>query len=127
MSHVNPNGCHICGLDERPHMQRWSNPAGWHKWTPPTDAQIKQRMQDRRLARLTAPPAQYHATTAWDPAPDGESADPYCADCKTPVCHRWARIQTHLDQIRYGIRHRTKHPLNPVAAGWGDDNPNWPF
>ncbi len=41
-----PSACRHCPHAEREHMQRWTASAGWHKWTPPTDAQ--------RLARMTA-------------------------------------------------------------------------
>lgn len=48
MTTPNPNGCRWCGLDQRDHMQRWTDEAGWHTWTAPTDDQIKARMQARR-------------------------------------------------------------------------------
>ena len=126
---MNPNGCHHCGINQRDHMQRWTKPAGWHQWTPPTDAQILARMRARRTARLTAPKPKYHATTGWDPAPDGESADPYCADCATPACFRWSRIQARLNHHRWGAPYRTKHSLNATAGGggWGGDDTNLPF
>jgi len=127
---VNPNGCRFCGIDQRDHMQRWSKSIGWHQWDQPTNAQILARMRARRAARLNAEPTKYHATTGWDPAPDGESADPYCADCKTPACFRWSRIQARLDHQRWGIGYRTKHPLNATASragGWGGDDTNLPF
>jgi hypothetical protein len=49
----NPMGCHHCGLDSREHAQRWKPPVGWHKWTQPTQDQIKARMLARRAARAT--------------------------------------------------------------------------
>ena len=118
---ASPNGCRICGLDERGHARRWSKSVGWHQWTPPTQAQIKRRMQDRRTARLTAEPPKYHAATrytgsAGDPEDEGEAL---CADCGTPACAQYQRIQTR----------RAIHLTDPAARGtgsWGG-NPNWPF
>lgn len=45
---VSPNACRHCGIREREHFQQWNAVAGWHVWTPPTDEQIKARMQARR-------------------------------------------------------------------------------
>jgi hypothetical protein len=124
-----PSGCRWCGVAHRDHMQRWTKTAGWHHWDPPTNAQILARMLARRTALLIAPKPQYHATTAWDPAPDGESADPYCADCATPACVRWSRIQARLNHHRWGAPYRTKHGLNATtgAGSWGGDDTNLPF
>ena len=114
-----PSGCRWCGLGERGHAQQWKPPAGWHKWTPPTLEQIKQRMWSRRTARLNAEPAKYHARTGWAADHTGESADPYCADCKIDGCPRWARIPARHDSIRWGIPLRTKHS----RLGWGGTEP----
>lgn len=124
-----PNGCRRCGAPQSSHGRRWIPSAGLHTWQPPTQQQILTRMKARRTARLNAAPPKYHATTGWDPAPDGESADPYCADCGSPACIRWSRIQDRLDHIRWGKPYRTKHPLNVLPAGsgsWGGDA-NEPF
>jgi hypothetical protein len=43
-----PSACRHCGIPEREHMQRWTKAAGWHKYTPPTNDQIKARMRARR-------------------------------------------------------------------------------
>jgi hypothetical protein len=43
-----PSGCHWCGVDRREHAQRWTEAAGWHGWTAPTQQQIKDRMLARR-------------------------------------------------------------------------------
>ncbi|PJN00828.1 hypothetical protein CG740_23270 [Streptomyces sp. CB01201] len=43
-----PHGCHWCGIAQRGHGRQWTEAAGWHPWTPPTDNQIKGRMRDRR-------------------------------------------------------------------------------
>lgn len=45
-----PSGCTHCGADQRSHYRRWTQTAGWHAWTPPTQAQIKARMTARREA-----------------------------------------------------------------------------
>ena len=49
---IDPNGCRWCGLGARGHVQRWNRMAGWHKWVPPTQFQIKERMFARRQSRL---------------------------------------------------------------------------
>lgn len=46
-----PNGCRHCGIPARQHAQQWKPPVGWHKWEPPTDAQILARMKARRAQR----------------------------------------------------------------------------
>lgn len=121
-----PYGCRWCGLTQQGHMQRWSLVPGWHKWVPPVQEQILERMLARRAARLNAEPTLYHATTAWADDGSGESAEPYCADCKTPVCHRWSRIQMRLDQQRFGLPRRVRRSRKALAGGWGGDQP-WPF
>ncbi|NUQ88944.1 MAG: hypothetical protein HOQ43_10830 [Glycomyces artemisiae] len=45
-----PNACRWCGIEKRPHGQRWTATAGWHAWTAPDQAQIKARMLARRAA-----------------------------------------------------------------------------
>jgi len=42
-----PNGCRYCAIPERHHGTQWGG-AGDHVWTPPTPAQIKYRMLQRR-------------------------------------------------------------------------------
>ena len=49
-----PNSCRFCGLPQRGHARRWKPPAGWHKWQPPTNEQIKARMHARRAAAQAA-------------------------------------------------------------------------
>lgn len=47
------NGCQHCGVPDRePHGQRWTEAAGWHGWTAPTQEQIKARMIARRADRI---------------------------------------------------------------------------
>ncbi|MFF1604188.1 hypothetical protein ACFVYV_43385 [Streptomyces mirabilis] len=46
-----PSACRWCGIPEREHAQRWKPPVGWHKWAPPTQQQIKDRMLVRRANR----------------------------------------------------------------------------
>lgn len=43
-----PSSCRHCGIEQRGHCHRWTSTAGWHQWTPPTNAQIKARMLARR-------------------------------------------------------------------------------
>ncbi|MET8864653.1 hypothetical protein ABZW11_17085 [Nonomuraea sp. NPDC004580] len=43
-----PSGCAHCGIEQRHHFQRWTDAAGWHSYTPPTQQQIKDRMRARR-------------------------------------------------------------------------------
>lgn len=45
---VNPNGCRHCGIDQRRHARQWTEQAGWHTWTQPTQEQMKARMKARR-------------------------------------------------------------------------------
>ncbi|MEU9947046.1 hypothetical protein [Streptomyces sp. NPDC047939] len=99
-----PNACRHCGLDLREHMQRWKTGVGWHKWTPPTQDQIKTRMRARRFAHNSALPPEYHATTAeyteWNYACDTPDTTEYCADCGDAECPRWMRVQDRLDEQR---------------------------
>jgi hypothetical protein len=44
------NGCRWCGIDQRGHGRQWTDEAGWHPWTAPTQEQAKARMQARRNA-----------------------------------------------------------------------------
>lgn len=46
-----PSDCGDCGIGERPHCQRWTETAGWHRWVAPTDEQVLARMLARRAAR----------------------------------------------------------------------------
>ncbi|MFF8840535.1 hypothetical protein [Streptomyces sp. NPDC015130] len=105
-----PYGCRWCGTEQGGHGRRWKPGAGLHVWEQPTDAQILARMRARRTARL-AGPAPLHATTAWAPDPDGESADSYCRDCGTSACPRWWRIDNRLQLRRQGLR---RWPRNDV-------------
>jgi hypothetical protein len=43
-----PSACGHCGIPRREHYRQWKPPVGWHQWQPPTDEQIKTRMQQRR-------------------------------------------------------------------------------
>ncbi|MYW46376.1 hypothetical protein [Streptomyces sp. SID161] len=122
-----PFGCSWCGDEQYHHGSQWAPIIGLHEWRQPTQEQIKERMLRRLDDRLNAEPPKYHATTAWAPDHTGESADPHCADCKTDVCHRWSRIQTRLDSIRWGLPHRTKHPRHALAGGWGGYQSDLPF
>ncbi|MFD3815009.1 hypothetical protein ACFWRZ_08075 [Streptomyces rubiginosohelvolus] len=50
MTAPNPMGCQLCGID-RPHGWQYTDEAGLHQWTQPTQEQIKDRMGARRSAR----------------------------------------------------------------------------
>lgn len=52
----NPMGCRWCGIDQPDHEDWWVPEVGWHRWTQPTQDQIKQRMRERRALRQS--PAQ---------------------------------------------------------------------
>ncbi|MFH9812487.1 hypothetical protein ACH4NO_18065 [Streptomyces olivaceus] len=114
-----PFGCSWCGDEQHHHGSQWAPIIGMHQWMQPSQAMILERMRRRRANRLNAEPAQYHAVTAWADDGSGESADPYCADCKTDGCRQWIRIQARLDEQRWGI------PRNPrsTSGGWGGDAP----
>jgi hypothetical protein len=118
-----PYGCSWCGDEKHHHGSQWAPIIGLHQWQQPTQEQIKERMLRRLDARLNAEPPKYHATTGWAADLSGESADPYCADCKTDGCRSWQRIQTKLDRIRWGIAYPTKHSQRTQAGGWGGDLP----
>ncbi|MFD6335699.1 hypothetical protein ACFWGI_39780 [Streptomyces niveus] len=116
-----PYGCSWCGDERHHHGAQWTPIIGTHTWMEPNQAQILDRMTARRADRLAAEPASYHATTGWDPEPDGESAVPCCADCMG-VCFRWERIQARLNRQRWQL-----HPFkNAKSGGWGGGEP-WPF
>ncbi|MBM9510047.1 hypothetical protein [Actinacidiphila acididurans] len=102
-----PYACRWCGIGEREHMQRSKPPVGWHPWQAPTQEQIKTRMLLRRAARLAERAARrqalFHATGFWtgsslSPEDEGEFI---CRDCGSPACARLARVQRHLDRIRW--------------------------
>lgn len=46
-----PSGCAHCGAARRGHFQRWKDGIGWHRWTAPTQQQIKERMLARRALK----------------------------------------------------------------------------
>lgn len=48
---VEPSACTHCGVPRHDHFQRWSREVGWHKWTAPSQEQIKARMLARRASR----------------------------------------------------------------------------
>lgn len=110
-----PYGCRWCGDGQHHHGEQWAPIVGMHQWMRPGAAMILERMLCRRTARLAALPAVHHAATGWADDGSGESADPYCADCKTDACRRWARIQTRLDQQRWGFPRRTRRHRRGVA------------
>jgi len=97
-----------------------------HQWIQPSQAMVLERMTRRRASRLAAVPPVFHAVTDWSSDCTGEEGIPYCADCKTDACPRWSRIQTRLDQQRFGLPRRVRRRRKAVGAGWGADKP-WPF
>ncbi|GGU62167.1 hypothetical protein [Streptomyces lavendofoliae] len=111
-----PYGCRWCGDEKRRHGKQWVPTIGLHSWHEPTQEQIKERMWCRRSIRLSLAPTQYHATTAWAADHTGESADPYCADCKTDGCRPWQRIQDRLNHQRWGL---PRVPRGGQPGGWG--------
>jgi len=118
-----PYGCRWCGDEQHHHGHQWAVIIGMHPWMEPDQAMVLERMKRRRAARLAVLPLVFHATTAWADDGSGESADPYCADCKTPVCHRWSRIQARLDEIRWGIPRRARNARKTAGGGWGSQQP----
>lgn len=54
MTAPEPSACRWCGIPQRGHGRQYVPEVGWHKHTPPTTAQIKQRMHDHRTARRRA-------------------------------------------------------------------------
>lgn len=124
-----PYGCRWCGDERHHHGSQWAPIIGMHGWLAPSQAMLLERMTSRRSDRLAALPPVFHATTGWAADHTGESADPYCADCKTDGCPRWARIQARLDQQRFGLPRRVRRTRKSPArsgGGWGGDQP-WPF
>lgn len=107
-----PYGCSWCGDEARHHGSQWAPVIGFHQWIEPDQVLVLDRMIRRRAARLAAMPEKFHATTGWAPGPDGESADPYCADCGDEGCPRWWRVHYRL----WGIPRRTPQR----TGGWDD-------
>jgi hypothetical protein len=48
--YLNPYGCTWCGAGKHEHSILWHRAVGFHGWTAPTDAQVKQRMLANREA-----------------------------------------------------------------------------
>lgn len=117
-----PYGCRWCGDEERSHGWRWQPVIGMHDWVAPALETVKERMWRRLTAYLGRPEPKYHATTAWAADHTGESADPYCADCKTDGCPRWLRVQARLDRQRWGLPRRSRRSRR-TSGGWGGDEP----
>lgn len=122
-----PYGCRWCGDEQHHHGEQWAPIIGMHSWLEPSQAMILERMRRRRAARQTTIPPLLHVTTGWHVALDGESADPYCADCGRESCPRWTRIQLRLDQIRFGLPRRTRRTRKTADAGAGWGGEPWPF
>lgn len=50
-----PSGCHHCGLCKLGHFQRWTDAAGWHKFTEPSRELIAERMRAKYASRVATP------------------------------------------------------------------------
>jgi hypothetical protein len=48
-----PSACRHCDIPYREHYQQWTQAAGRHQWTAPTDSQMLARMLARRASRTT--------------------------------------------------------------------------
>lgn len=48
-----PSAWRWCAIPSREHAQQWKPPVGWHQHTPPTTAQILDRMKARRASKET--------------------------------------------------------------------------
>ncbi|WP_033819766.1 hypothetical protein [Kitasatospora sp. MBT63] len=60
-----PNSCAHCHLPERGHARQWTEAAGSHAWTSPTDAQRLRRMLSRRAARQGDRPGVVTHSVQW--------------------------------------------------------------
>lgn len=118
-----PYGCRWCGDAQHHHGSQWSPIVGLHSWVEPEPDLIKTRMLARRETRLTRQTAKYHATTGWAVDHTGESAAPYCADCKTDSCPRWWRVQDRLTRARQGLPRRVRRSRRAGTGQWGGDLP----
>ncbi|MFE5368179.1 hypothetical protein [Streptomyces mirabilis] len=108
--HEPPYGCSWCGDEQHHHGSQWAPIVGLHQWMEPSQAVILERMRRRRANGL-------------DAELSGESADPYCADCKTDGCRQWMRIQTRVDNRRMELDGINPKRRSRTAGGWGDGEP----
>jgi hypothetical protein len=46
-----PASCRHCPIPQATHGRQYTDAAGWHCWTPPTDRQRLDRMREQRNAR----------------------------------------------------------------------------
>lgn len=53
MTAPEPSACRWCGIPAREHGRQYLPPVGWHQHTPPTTAQILDRMKARRASKET--------------------------------------------------------------------------
>lgn len=49
-----PAACRHCHVTGRAHGRQYTDAAGWHPWTEPTDQQRLDRMREQRNARKEA-------------------------------------------------------------------------
>lgn len=125
-----PNGCRHCGAAQRFHCQRWTDAAGWHTWTEPTDEQRKARMLARRNMRLAArsePTAMTTEQTVYVVRQDFEASAVFATeDLARDHCLTVARAKAQQKLDRYGwlpIGERV-----PDEPKWkSDDHHSWPL
>jgi hypothetical protein len=83
---TDPSACRHCPETERGHFQRWTDPVGWHRWTAPTQEQIKARMTARRAGRQAeAAPGDWPHLYPPDDPRHLHDTDP-AGNCKNPAC-----------------------------------------
>lgn len=75
-----PSGCRWCGYAEYGHAQMWLPGRGFHRWAPPTQAQILARMRARRNAYK----AVCRCVPPWEQMPLAPQVDPW--KCEADDC-----------------------------------------
>ncbi|MFJ9420776.1 hypothetical protein [Streptomyces sp. NPDC101249] len=105
-----PGGCRWCGRAEYGHMQSWLPGRGFHRWTQPTQAQIKARMLARRTARTSV----CRCPLDDEPRPFAPVFDPY--RCEADDCHGYT---SELNPFGGGPVHGTDAKVVRVCGcGW---------
>jgi hypothetical protein len=96
---IAPNGCRLCGIEQRGHaIQASAN--GSHAWTPPTQTKIKERMLARRAGRnqMMDQPADEEECRA---AQYASVLDSYngSALCGCPDCAEYVAEREYEDEV----------------------------